>query len=202
VPTRAEDIATLPRLGPYAPGGRGDCTEQAKRLAHDTGSNHQSEENTMKRIATSIVLLAGFSALAAPAAFAQRSATHVMMSPAELTWNDLPSLPGVKIAVIEGPLNAPVPVMFRLKFPANYKVPPHWHPGVEHITIISGTLNMGMGDTFDMTKTRALTPGSVAIMPAETHHFVWTNEEAIGQVHSTGPWSVTYVNPADDPSKK
>ena len=35
--------------------------------------------------------------------------------------------------------------MFRLKFPANYKVPPHWHPGIEHITIISGTLNMGIG---------------------------------------------------------
>jgi anti-sigma factor ChrR (cupin superfamily) len=36
--------------------------------------------------------------------------------------------------------------MFRLKFPANYKVPPHWHPGIEHITVMSGTLNMGMGD--------------------------------------------------------
>ena len=55
--------------------------------------------------------------------------------------------------------------MFRLKFPANYQVPPHSHPGIEHITIISGTLNMGMGDVFDKTKTRALTPGSVAIMP-------------------------------------
>jgi hypothetical protein len=31
---------------------------------------------------------------------------------------------------------------------------------------------------------------------------VWTSEETIGQVHSIGPWSVTYVNPADDPRKK
>jgi len=92
--------------------------------------------------------------------------------------------------------------MFRLKFPANYQVPPHSHPGIEHVTIISGTLNMGMGDMFDKTKTRALTPGSVAIMSPGTHHFVWTSEETIGQVHSIGPWSVTYVNPADDPSKK
>jgi quercetin dioxygenase-like cupin family protein len=125
-----------------------------------------------------------------------------MMAPAELTWNDLPALPGVKIAVIEGPLSQAVPIMFRLKFPANYQVPPHSHPGIEHITIISGTLNMGMGDAFDRTKTRALIPGSVAIMPPGTHHFVWTNEETVGQVHSTGPWGVTYVNPADDPSKK
>jgi quercetin dioxygenase-like cupin family protein len=108
----------------------------------------------------------------------------------------------VKIAVIEGPLTEAVPIMFRLKFPANYKVPPHRHPGIEHVTVISGTLNLGMGETFDAAKTHALTPGSVAIMPPGTPHFVWTSEETIGQVHSVGPWSVTYVNPADDPRKK
>jgi len=155
----------------------------------------------MKRL-VSVVVVAGFGLLAPTHAFAQHAGTHVMMSPAELTWNDLPSLPGVKIAVIEGPVNEAGPIMFRLKFPANYKVPPHWHPGIEHVTIISGTLNMGVGDVFDANKTRALTPGSVAVMPPQTHHFVWTSEETIGQVHSIGPWSVTYVNPADDPRKK
>jgi quercetin dioxygenase-like cupin family protein len=156
----------------------------------------------MKRIAAAVALMAGFGALAVSEGFGQHSGTHIMLSPAELTWNDLPALPGVKIAVIEGPLTEAVPIMFRLKFPANYQVPPHWHPGIEHVTIISGTLNMGMGDVFDRTKTRALTPGSVAIMPSGTRHFVWTSEETIGQVHSIGPWSVTYVNPADDPRKK
>ena len=164
---------------------------------------HHTEEDTVKHFAATIALLCAFCAFLAPQSFAQeRAGTHVMLSPSELTWTDLPALPGVKIAVIEGPLTGTGPIMFRLKFPANYKVPPHWHPGIEHVTIISGTLNMGMGDTFDMTKTRALTPGSVAIMPPTTHHFVWTSEETIGQVHSIGPWGVTYVNPADDPAKK
>jgi hypothetical protein len=27
-------------------------------------------------------------------------------------------------------------------------------------------------------------------------------EEAALQIHATGPWVSTYVNPADDPSKK
>jgi hypothetical protein len=133
---------------------------------------------------------------------AQAMSPHIMLSPAELTWTDLPALPGVKIAVIEGPLNQAVPIMFRLKFPANYKVMPHWHPGIEHITVISGTLHMGMGEKFDQSKTQALTAGSVAIMQPKTPHFVWTTEETIGQVHSIGPWSVTYVNPTDDPAKK
>jgi quercetin dioxygenase-like cupin family protein len=155
----------------------------------------------MKRFALAVGM-AAFGVFAGSPGFGQHASTHVMMSPAELTWTDLPSLPGVKIAVIEGPLNEAVPIMFRLKFPPNYKVPPHSHPGIEHVTIISGTLNMGMGDTFDPSKTRALTPGSVAVMPPGTHHFVWTSEETIGQVHSIGPWSVTYVNPEDDPRNK
>jgi quercetin dioxygenase-like cupin family protein len=156
----------------------------------------------MTRIATTVALLGGLCAFVVPEAYAQHAGGHVMFAPAELTWTDLPALPGVKIAVIEGPLNQAGPIMFRLKFPANYKVPPHFHPGIEHVTVISGTLNMGIGDKFDAAKTRALTPGSVAIMPPQTHHFVWTSEETVGQVHSTGPWSVTYVNPADDPTKK
>jgi quercetin dioxygenase-like cupin family protein len=157
------------------------------------------------KLISPIATIACLGALGLSSGFAQHSGhsgSHVMMSPAELTWNDLPSLPGVKIAVIEGPLTQAVPIMFRLKFPANFQVPPHSHPGIEHITVVSGTLNMGMGDVFDKTKTRALTPGSVAIMPPGTHHFVWTSEETIGQVHSNGPWGVSYVNPADDPAKK
>jgi quercetin dioxygenase-like cupin family protein len=156
----------------------------------------------MKQIAAVLTLVGGIGALAVPQGYAQHTGAHVMIAPSELTWTDLPALPGVKIAVIEGSLTEAVPIMFRLKFPANYKVPPHWHPGIEHITIISGTLNMGMGDKFDASKSRALTTGSVAIMPPRTNHFVWNTEETIGQVHSIGPWSVTYVNPVDDPKNK
>jgi quercetin dioxygenase-like cupin family protein len=133
---------------------------------------------------------------------AQHGDQHIMLDPSELVWNDLPSLPGVKISVVEGPLNQPVPIMFRLKFPPNFKVAPHWHPGIEHITIISGTLHMGLGSVFDASKTRALKAGAISIMQPGTHHYVWTDEETIAQVHSIGPWSVNYVNPADDPAKK
>src|SRR5262249_32984612 len=86
--------------------------------------------------------------------------------------------------------------------PGELQGPAPLHPGIEHITIILGTLNMGTGDVFDPSKTRALTPGRVPGLPPQTHHFVWTSEETIGQVHSTGPWTVTYVNPAEDPRKK
>jgi hypothetical protein len=39
-------------------------------------------------------------------------------------------------------------------------------------------------------------------MQPKTHHFGWTAEETIVQLHGVGPWGVTYVNPADDPRNK
>src|SRR4029453_229143 len=132
-----------------------------------------------------------------------QSSDHQKISPEDLKWADVPSLPpGAKIAVIEGPLNEAVPFTFRLKFPANYQIPAHWHPAIEHVTVISGTFHMGTGDTLDQSHTKAPPPGSVAIVQPKTNHYAWTNEETVVQLHGVGPWAVTYVNPADDPRKK
>jgi hypothetical protein len=132
-----------------------------------------------------------------------QSGTHVMVTPGELKWTDVPSLPpGAKLAVVEGPLNEAVPFTFRLKFPAEYQIPPHWHPAIEHVTVISGGFNMGTGDKLDKSKTMALPAGSVAIMQPRTNHFGWTEQETVVQVHGVGPWGINYVNPADDPRKK
>lgn len=131
------------------------------------------------------------------------SSTHKMVSPADLTWADVPSLPpGAKIAVIEGPMSEAVPFTVRIKVPANYKIPPHWHPAVERVTVLSGTFYMGLGDKLDPNQSSALTPGSMMILQPKTHHFAWTKEEATVQIHGVGPWEINYINPADDPRKK
>jgi hypothetical protein len=128
--------------------------------------------------------------------------SHIMLSPGDLKWVDVPSLPpGAKLAVIEGPLNEAVPFTFRLRLPANYQIPAHWHTAVERVTVISGTVNMGIGDKLERSKTKALGPGSMAIMQPKTNHFLWTKEETVVQLNGTGPWVITYVSPADDPRK-
>jgi hypothetical protein len=71
----------------------------------------------MKLTSTCFALACGLCTLLSPQALAQHSGEHIMLAPSELTWTDLPSLPGVKIAIIEGQLNQAVPIMFRLKFP-------------------------------------------------------------------------------------
>lgn len=153
------------------------------------------------------VLSAGSLALSQEAKKAETSGVHpghIVVTPGDVQWIDGPgSLPaGSKMAVIEGdPKNAGLFAM-RLKLPADFKIPPHWHPADEHVTVIRGTFNMGLGDTFDASKGKALPRGSFSVMPANTNHFAFTKEETVVQLHGIGPWGINYVNPADDPRKK
>jgi quercetin dioxygenase-like cupin family protein len=128
----------------------------------------------------------------------------VLISPDDVNWAEgPPSLPpGAKTALIFGDMTKPAPFTLRIKLPANYKVPPHFHPDTETVTVISGTFHASMGNTFDATKTKALSAGSFAAFPAKTPHFVHTKEETVVQVSATGPWKLEYVNPADDPRNK
>lgn len=136
-------------------------------------------------------------------AFAQAGHdSHTMMQPGDLKWTPLPSIAGAMAATIEGPASQAGPFTMRLKLPANAKIPPHFHPGVEHVTVMSGTFHIGHGEKFDESKLTALPAGSVAIMQPKSPHFATVKEETIVQLHGIGPWSVVYINPADDPSKK
>ena len=149
---------------------------------------------------TKAVLLLALASFAA-AGWAQHDA-HRLVTPAELKWSDVPSLPpGAKLAAIEGPMNQAVPFTVRIKFPANYRLPAHTHPAVERVTVLSGTFHMGMGERFERKATVPVQPGAMMIMQPGTPHFAWTDAETVVQLHGTGPWGITYVNPADDPRK-
>jgi ketosteroid isomerase-like protein len=131
-------------------------------------------------------------------------AEHVAVAPAAIKWGDgPPSLPpGAKMAVITGDPSKAEPFVLRAQVPAGYKVPPHWHPTTENLTVLSGTVALGMGDTFDESKMESLPNGGYATVPAQMHHFFMAKTASTFQVHGMGPFAITYVNPADDPSKK
>lgn len=138
-----------------------------------------------------------------PEAMAQES-EFIKIIPDEVQWNPAPPfLPeGAQFAVIKGDPNKPGPFTIRLKFPPNYKIPAHKHPSFEHITVISGSLHMGMGEQLEQTKGVALPVGSFAYGPEEQYHFAWTtDEETIVQIQSQGPFGIKYFNLDDDPQK-
>lgn len=137
-------------------------------------------------------------ALVAAGSLAQEQ--HRMIQASDLKWVDFPALPrGAQVAVIEGPPNQEVPVTVRVRFPANYRLPAHTHPVVERMTVLSGTVYMGMGTKLDEQASQVLGTGGVMILPAWHPHYVWTREPAEVQIHGTGPFATLYVDPADDP---
>jgi ketosteroid isomerase-like protein len=129
---------------------------------------------------------------------------HVAAAPASLKWGDgPPSLPpGGKIAVISGDPSKAEPFVIRAQVPAGYKVAPHWHPGDENLTILSGTVAVGMGDSWDDAKLENAGVGAYVGLPAQMKHFFLARSASTFQVHGMGPFVINYVNPADDPSKK
>ena len=92
--------------------------------------------------------------------------------------------------------------MIRLKLPAGYRVPPHWHPSDELVTVLSGTLQVGMGDKFDAASMQTLTAGSFDTAVKEMRHYVTAKGATVIQVTAMGPFTITYVNPADNPRTK
>jgi quercetin dioxygenase-like cupin family protein len=149
-----------------------------------------------------IVALAGLTPLHARAQGGH--AHHTMLLPHEMKWGPGPASlpPGAQAAMLEGNRAKAEAITVRLRFPAGYRIAPHTHPAIEHVTVLSGSFHMGAGEKFDEAKGKRLPVGGFAVMPVGTAHFAWTTEETVIQLHSVGPWGVTYVNPADDPRKK
>ena len=137
----------------------------------------------------------------APAFADEHGAGITLNIPGELKWNDgPPSLPkGAQFAVLEGNPGKEGPFVFRVKVPDGYQIPAHTHPKMERVTVIQGTFNIGMGEKFDKEATKAMPAGSYGFWEPGMKHFVWTKGETIAQFHGTGPWTINYVNPADDP---
>ena len=142
----------------------------------------------------------GLTMTVAPAA---AQSTHVLVPADKLQWGSAPPHlpPGAQVSVLEGNPAAPGAVTLRLRFPANYSIPPHWHSMTERVTVLSGTLHVGMGDRLDRQASQALEPGGFVSLPAKMHHFAWTATPTVVQITLEGPFDIFYVNPADNPQK-
>ena len=149
-------------------------------------------------------LLAAFSLCAIPALAADAPGDAVMMNPSDIKWGPAPpNLPkGAKAAVLYGDPGKPGPFVMRLMTPGgNYKIAPHWHSNAEVLTVISGTFYLGMGDTVDTAKAHALKAGGFHYLPAKAHHYALAKGPTVVQVNGEGPFDLTYINDADDPTK-
>lgn len=159
---------------------------------------------TARRIPGFVTVLCVAAALAGSAPSPQAAdagRAHVMVQAQDLKWVPAPPFfpPGQVMAILSGNPAEPGPVTLRAKLPAGYRIAPHWHPTDEHVTVLSGTFAMGIGDRVDESALHDLGPGGFALMPATVRHYAVARTETVLQIHGTGPLVINYVNPADDP---
>jgi anti-sigma factor ChrR (cupin superfamily) len=125
---------------------------------------------------------------------------HIEVTPELLQWRARGD--GIEAAVLSGsPDVEGAPFVLRLKLADGIKVPPHWHPIDEHLTVITGMFYMGMGEKFNESQAKEMPAGSYALMPKEMRHFAWTKGQTIVQIHGIGPFKTYWVKEVEERAK-
>lgn len=110
-----------------------------------------------------------------------------------ITWSDVKSMPaGAKVAILVGNPEKAEAYVARVKLPANYHIPLHYHNVNEYETVLTGKLYMTWGESDDIKKSQMIKTGSMIIVPAKILHSGWTKEETIIQISGIGPWGMIY----------
>jgi len=122
----------------------------------------------------------------------------------DINWGPAPAIfpKGAEFAVLQGDPSKTEEFTVRLRFPNGYKIPPHTHPTIENVTVLKGTFLAGMGEKFVESDMKAFQRDGFASIPANHAHYAMARGQTIVQVHAIGPFQLTYVNPADDPTKQ
>ena len=152
-----------------------------------------------------LAMAASFIVFSASVASAQTSGhAHKILTPPQIKWSAAPpSLPpGAQAAILYGDPATEGMFVLRLRLPSGYRIPPHTHPKPEIVTVVSGAFHVGMGSKVDPKQARRLPPGSFFAFDPGMAHYAHVQEETVVQLSSTGPWSINYINEADDPRKK
>lgn len=121
---------------------------------------------------------------------------HKIVHYGDLKWT--PIMKGCELAPVSGDRSAEgTPFVLRIRCVDGAKIPAHWHPTDENVTVLKGTLLVGLGETFDESKLQTMNVGNFITMPKEMRHFALSKSETIVQVHGAGPFKVNWVNPSE-----
>jgi quercetin dioxygenase-like cupin family protein len=151
------------------------------------------------RVEIAVVTLVGI-AMVAMAVYAQDkkegAEAHKIVHYGDLKWT--PIIKGCDLATVFGDPNTEgAPFVLRLRCVDGAKIPAHWHPTDENVTILKGTFLVGMGDKLDESKLQIMNVGNFIAVPKEMHHFGMCKGETIVQVHGAGPFKVNWINPSE-----
>ena len=121
--------------------------------------------------------------------------TPTIAMPDSLKWTPLKGFQGAWVAVIYGTPDKPGSGEYaeRLKMNDGVKFPVHYHLQTEQVTVLSGTIMVGIGSKFDASKMTSFGPGAFAAIPAHLNHYAQAKGETIIEIHGNAPDSLVIV---------
>ncbi len=154
------------------------------------------KKNQMGIVCAALVGIVALTVAASSQEKKESKEAHKIVHFGDLKWT--PIIKGCELASVAGDYNAEgEPFVVRLRCADGTKIPAHWHPTDENVTVLKGTFLVGMGETFDESKLQTMNVGNFISMPKEMRHFALSKGETIVQVHAMGPFKVNWVNPSE-----
>ncbi len=99
------------------------------------------------------------------------------------------------VTVSGDPTKAGALYVIRIHSEAGYIIMPHTHPEDEHITVLKGTWELGMGERFNPNALETMEMGGYGLVGKKMAHFAFSKTDAVVQVHGIGPFTTTWVTP-------
>lgn len=126
---------------------------------------------------------------------ASAAMSPTIITPSQVHWAPAPGMgTGVEMATLFGNPAKQGPYVFRLRIPSGVTFAPHFHNDTERVTVLSGTLLVGLGDKIDKAHMLALPAGSIVSIPAGVHHYAIARGTTILQLDGSGPFAMTAVH--------
>ncbi len=154
------------------------------------------KKNQMGKICAALLGIVAFAIVASSQEKKESMEAHKIVHFGDLKWT--PIIKGCDLAPVSGDFNAEaMPFVLRIRCADGTKIPAHWHPADENVTVLKGTFLVGMGEAFDETKLQTMNVGNFTIVPKEMRHFGLAKGDFILQVHGIGPFKNNWVNPSE-----
>ncbi|MDQ6826410.1 MAG: cupin domain-containing protein [Candidatus Eremiobacteraeota bacterium] len=117
--------------------------------------------------------------------------------PTETHWTAMTSGPmaGAQMAILMGNPSKRGPYIMRVKVKDGTKFGPHSHSELENVTIISGSLMVGLGDKMNIAKMKTVPAGGFISVPPGLHHYAMAKGETILEIAAMGPRTMIGVMP-------
>jgi anti-sigma factor ChrR (cupin superfamily) len=154
------------------------------------------KKNPVGKVCVALLGIAALTMAASSQDKKEATEAHKIVHFGDLKWT--PIIKGCDLAPVSGDMNAEgTPFVLRIRCADGAKIPAHWHPTDENVTVLKGTFLVGMGETFDESKMQTMNVGNFVSMPKEMRHYAMSKGETIVQVHAMGPFKVNWVNPSE-----